>query len=230
VIADSQSIFRASLRQLLSVPSSIIREVYGVNVGAGFRVIGEAGSGDEMVRVVQSVRPDLLLFDSAMPRTSAFQALGELQATQNWSMWTILLAATINKIQLLQSVQMGVHGVLLKDSTTEVLFEAITSVMAGRYWLGPALVSELIETVRPLIDSSKAAGSKSAFGLTAREQDVVSMVVGGCSNREIAEKCTLSEETVKHHLTRIFEKMGVSNRLEVAMIATQHGISTSVRL
>ena len=228
VLADSQSIFRASLRQLLSVPSSVIQEVYGVNVGAGFRVVGEAGSGEEIVRVVQSVRPDLLLLDPCMPRMSGLEALGELQSAQGGGMRTILLAATINRIQLLQSVQLGVRGVILKDSTTEVLFEAIACVMAGQYWLGQTLVSDLIETVRPLIDSSKAAGGKLAFGLTAREQSVVTMVMSGRSNREIADKCTVSEETIKHHLTHIFEKMGASNRLELAMIATQHGIRSAV--
>ncbi len=98
--------------------------------------------------------------------------------------------------------------------------------MAGRYWLGQSLVSDLIETERPLIESSRGVGGKLAFGLTARERDVVTMVVSGWSNREIAAKCTVSEETIKHHLTHIFEKVGASNRLKLAMIATQRGISS----
>src|SRR5687767_158242 len=228
VLADPQSIFRASLRHLLSVPASVIHEVYGVDVAGGFRVVGEAGTGEEVVGVVQSVRPDLLPFDPSLPRMSGFEALSELETSRSWEMRTILLATTLNRIQLLQSVQLGVRGVILKDSTTEVFFEAIACVMAGRYWLGQTLVSDLIETVRPLIDSSKAAGGKLAFGLTAREQNVVTMVMSGRSNREIADKCTVSEETIKHHLTHIFEKMGASNRLELAMIASQHGIRSAV--
>src|SRR5688572_5014749 len=168
VLADPQSIFRASLRHLLSVPASVIQEVYGVDVAGGFRVVGEAGTGEEVVGVVQSVRPDLLLFDPSLPRMSGFEALGELETSRSWEMRTILLATTLNRIQLLQSVQMGVRGVILKDSTTEVLFEAIACVMAGRYWLGQTLVTDLIESVRPLIDSSKAAGGKLAFGQIGR--------------------------------------------------------------
>jgi DNA-binding NarL/FixJ family response regulator len=228
VLADGQSIFRASLRQLLSVPASVILDVYGVNVAGGFRVVGEAGTGEEIVRVVQSVRPDLLLFDPSLPRMSGFEALGEIEASRGWEMRTILLASALNRVQLLHSVQLGVRGVVLKDSTTEVLFEAIACVMAGRYWLGQTLVSDLIESVRPLIDSSKSGSGRAAFGLTSREQDVVTMVVSGCSNKEIAQKCTVSEETVKHHLTHIFEKVGASNRLELAMIATRHGIRSNV--
>jgi two-component system, NarL family, nitrate/nitrite response regulator NarL len=228
VLADAQSIFRASLRHLLSVPASVIQDVYGVNVAGGFRVVGEAGTGEDIVRVVQSAQPDLLLFDPYLPRMSGFEALGEIEAARGWQMRTILLASALNKVQLLQSVQLGVRGVVLKDSTTEVLFEAIASVMAGRYWLGQTLVSDLIESVRPLIDSSRSGSGKSAFGLTSREQDVVTMVVSGCSNKEIAQKCTVSEETIKHHMTHIFEKVGASNRLELAMIATRHGIRSSV--
>src|SRR5688500_6671687 len=224
VLADPQSIFRASLRHLLSVPASVIQEVYGVDVAGGFRVVGEAGTGEEVVGVVQSVRPDLLLFDPSLPRMSGFEALGELETSRSWQMRTILLATALNRTQLLQSVQMGVRGVILKDSTTEVLFEAIACVMAGRYWLGQTLVTDLIESVRPLIDSSKHGGGRAVFALTSREQDVLTMVVSGCSNKEIAQKCTVSEETIKHHLTHIFEKVGASNRLELAMIATQHGI------
>jgi two-component system nitrate/nitrite response regulator NarL len=226
-LADHHSIFRASLRQLLGVPPSVIQEVYGVDVGAGFQVVGEAGTGEETVRVVEAVKPDLLLFDLSMPRMSGLDALQELEGCRD-DVRTIVLAATINRTHLLTAVQLGVRGVVLKDSTTELLFEAIVCVLAGRYWLGQTLVTDLVEMVRPLIQSSRGAGGKLAFGLTSREREVLSMVVAGHSNKEIAHRCAVSEETIKHHLTRIFDKVGASNRLELAMVATHRGLAGTV--
>jgi DNA-binding NarL/FixJ family response regulator len=210
---------------LLSVPPLTIREVYSVDVGTGFQVVGEAGTGEETVRIVESAQPDLLLIDLSMPRMSGFEALAELK-DHGGRMRTVLLATTIDQPQLLTAVQLGVRGLILKDSTTEVLFEAIVSVLAGQCFLGQALMTDFIEAVRPLIDASRAQGGKLAFGLTPREREVVSLVSAGCANKEIARQCAVSEETVKHHLTRIFDKVGASNRTELAMLAARHGLDT----
>jgi two-component system nitrate/nitrite response regulator NarL len=97
-------------------------------------------------------------------------------------------------------------------------------VLAGRYWLGQTLVTDLLEEVRPLIQSSRAAGGRLAFGLTPREREVLTLIVAGYANKDIARECAVSEETIKHHLTRMFDKVGVSNRLELAMAATERGL------
>ena len=225
VLADNHSIFRASLRQLLSVPPNTINDVYSVDVGYGFQVVGEAGTGEDTIRVVAAVDPDLLLIDPAMPRMSGLDALSELQR-HNDRMRTILLASAVDTPQLLTAVQLGVRGVVLKDSTTELLFDAIVSVLAGQYFLGRTLLTDFIETVRPLIDSSRTQGGKLAFGLTPREREVLALVSAGCANKEIARQCSVSEETVKHHLTRIFDKVGASNRTELAMLAARNGLDT----
>jgi len=226
VLADDESMFRASLRQLLGVPPPVIKDVYGVDVGAGFEVVGEAGSGEETVSVVQRVKPDLLLLDFSMPRLSGLDALRELRPSCD-GMLTILLAGTINKTQLLSAIDLGVRGLVLKDATTELLFEALVSVMSGRHWLGHTLMTDLVETVRTLMQSSNTAASKHAFGLTPREREVLSLVAAGCPNKEIARKFDVSEETIKHHLTRMFDKVGASNRLELAMFATERGLVDS---
>jgi two-component system nitrate/nitrite response regulator NarL len=223
VLSDDECLFRASLRQLFAVPPAVIKDVYGVDVGPGFDVVGEAESGEDTVRVVRSVRPDLLLLDLRMPRMSGLDALRELTPIDN-ALRTILLAGTIDRPQILTAVHLGVRGLLLKDAATEVLFEAIACVLAGRYWLGQTLVTDLLEVVRPLIQSSKAAGGRLAFGLTPRERDVLGLIVAGYANKDIAREFAVSEETVKHHLTRMFDKVGVSNRLELAMVATERGI------
>src|SRR5262249_23084336 len=131
VLADDESLFRASLRQLLGAPPSVIKEVYGVDVGVGFDVIGEAGTGEDAVRVVQSVQPDLLLLDLCMPRLSGLEALREMSCRDR--MRIIVLAGYVDRPQLISAVRLGVRGLLLKDAPTEVLFETIMCVLAGQY-------------------------------------------------------------------------------------------------
>ena len=227
VLADDECMFRSSLRHLLTAPPSVIMDVYGVHVGPGFQVVGEAGSGEETISVVQSVKPDLLLLDLSMPRMSGLEALCQLHSCRD-SMRTILLAGTIERPHLLTAVQLGVRGLVMKDSPTELLFEAIVSVMGGRSWLGQTLVSDLIELVRTLSQTSGSAGNKQRTGLTPREREVLAHVVSGCTNKEIASKFSVSEETIKHHLTRMFDKVGASNRLELAMKATQSGLAAEL--
>jgi two-component system, NarL family, nitrate/nitrite response regulator NarL len=228
VLADDECLFRASLRQLLGVPPDVIRDVYGVDVGPGFEVVGEAGTGEDTVRLVESVRPDLLLLDLSMPRMSGLDALRALHDHRD-AIRILLLAGDVGRSDLVTAVNFGVRGALLKDASTETLFEAMTCVMAGQYWLGQVLISHLLEVVRPLLRSSIAFHAPAyAVRLTARERQVLSLVVAGCSNKEIARQCSLSEQTVKHHLTRMFDKVGASNRLELAMVATRQGLDSPV--
>src|SRR5437667_3826373 len=117
VLSDDESMFRASLRHVLTVPPPVIKQVYQIDVGFGFEVVGEAGTGEETISVVRAVKPDLLLVDLSMPRMSGLQALRELTAMRD-SMRTILLAGTIGRADLLAAVELGVHGVVLKDATT----------------------------------------------------------------------------------------------------------------
>jgi DNA-binding NarL/FixJ family response regulator len=157
---------------------------------------------------------------------SGLEALRELASCRD-QMRIILLAGNIDRSQLVSAVRLGVRGQLLKDAPTEVLFQAIMCVMAGQYWLGQSLVSDLLEIVRPLIQSSGLTGSGAPSRLTPRERQVLRMVVAGHSNKEIAQQWTVSEETIKHHLTRMFDKVGAANRVELAMLATSQGLLDS---
>ena len=222
-VADDESIFRTSLRQLLTAPPSVIKEVYGVDVGPGFDVVGEAGSGQDTIALVRSTRPDLLLLDLAMPRISGLTALRELQQDAG-TMHTIVLSGEITKAHLLAAVQLGVRGIVRKDETTELLFEAMKCVMAGQHWLGHALVGELMELVRAFGQASSGAAPRHPFGLTPREREVVALVADGHPNKEIARMFSVSEETIKHHLTRIFDKVGAANRLELVVVASRVGL------
>jgi len=222
VIADDEWIFRASLRQLLTAPPDAIKDVYGIDVGRGFSVVGEAGNGEEAVTMARSAAPDLLLLDLDMPRMSGIDCLRELQPLAG-RMNALILAGDVRKSDLFNALHLGVRGLMLKDAATEVLFEAIVSVLVGRYWLDQALVAYLMELAGGLARAN-ASATRRPFGLTPREQDVLKLVVAGYANKEIAQTYAVSEETVKHHLTRIFDKVGASNRLELALLATESGI------
>jgi len=202
----------------------MIAEVYGVDVGAGFEVVGEAASGEETIAIVDKVRPDVVILDLSLPRISGLGALRAIASVQ--TMRTIVLAANLTRADVAAAVHLGARGLLLKDAAASTLFEAIMCVLAGQYWISRTLLTHLLETVRPLLQSNDHSNLGTGK-LTRRERQVLSLVVAGCTNKEIAQQCAVSEQTVKHHLTRMFDKVGASNRLELAVAATQHGLDTT---
>ncbi len=208
LIADDHPIFRDGLRRLLEAEPK-------------FRVVGEAADGSQAVEMARKLKPDILLLDLAMPRLPGLETLREL-ASAFVPVRTILLTAGIEKEQIAEALQLGARGVVLKESATELLFESIRTVVAGQYWVGREQVSDLVATLRSLMPVPREEAREKAFGLTPRELEIVSAIVTGCTNKDIAQKYSISEDTVKHHLTNIFDKLGVSTRLELALFAVNH--------
>jgi len=187
----------------------------------GFTVVGEAADGEQAVELCRDLQPHLLLLDLAMPGQSGLDALAELSTSPS-PVRTILLTAGIQKDEIVKALQLGAVGVVLKSAPTDLLFKSIRSVMAGQHWIGREAVSDLVQALREQMASSMEKPARKRFGLTPRELEITSAVVSGLSNKEIAKKLALSEDTVKHHLTNIFDKMGASNRLELALFAVHH--------
>jgi len=161
-----------------------------------------------------------------MPRRPGLEALREL-ATWSIPVRTIILAAEVERAEIVEAIQLGARGVVLKESATEVLVECICSVMAGRYWIGKEKISDLVQALHSLLPRVAARPAPKSFGLTPRELDIVAAIVAGYMNKDIAQRFSISENTVKHHLTKIFDKLGVSNRLELALFAAEHQLRTS---
>jgi DNA-binding NarL/FixJ family response regulator len=208
VIADDHPIFRHGLRVLLESNTRI-------------RVVGEATDGLEALELVKKTAPDILLLDLSMPRMPGMEALRALSADEK-PVRTVVLTVAIEPTQIVEALQLGARGIVLKDTATSTVLEAIQSVQAGYYWVEGARVTDLVSYLRQLTARLPRRGERNTFGLTPRELEVVAAIVAGCSNREIAQKFSLSEQTVKHHLTSIFNKTGVSSRLELALFAVNH--------
>jgi DNA-binding NarL/FixJ family response regulator len=205
LIADDHSIFRDGLRRLLEAEP-------------GFCVIAEATNGEEALALTRDLQPDVLLLDVSMPRLSGLEVLRRLPKER--ATHILLLTAHIEKSEIVEALLLGAQGVVPKQSASEMLFKSIRSAMAGEFWVSRDMVSELVGTLRgPL-----GIGGPKSLGLTRRELEVIEAVVGGRVNKDIAQTFNISEYTVKHHLTRIFDKLGVTNRVELAMFAVNHDL------
>src|ERR1700683_3657073 len=212
LMADDHTIFRDGVRRLLETEPDL-------------KVIGEACDGAEAVKLARQLKPDILLLDLAMPRHPGLEALREMNTnTGSHSVRIILLTAAAEKNQIVEALQLGARGVVLKDSATQLLLKSIDTVMSGEYWVGRESVSNLVQYLRTLVQSSSDEARQKKFGLTPRELEIVSAVVAGYSNKEIAEYFKIREDTVKHHLSNVFDKLGVAPRLELALFAVNQAL------
>jgi two-component system, NarL family, nitrate/nitrite response regulator NarL len=201
LIADDHAIFRDGLRRLLVSESD-------------FTVVAEASDGKEAIALARQLKPDVLLLDLAMPRVPGLEVLRELSHDEI-PVSTILLTAAIQAFEVTCALQLGARGVVLKESPPELLLRSIRSVSEGEYWVGSDILARF----------GQLQGRRSS-SLTSREVEVISAIRAGSSNKEIAAKLSISEETVKRHLSNIYAKLGVSSRLELATLALGRDFGT----
>jgi two-component system, NarL family, nitrate/nitrite response regulator NarL len=205
VIADDHPIFRDGLRRLLDTET-------------GLHVVGEATDGVEAVRITRTLAPDVLLLDVAMPRMGGIESLAELQGCPAR---VIILTAAITEAAAVRALQLGARGIILKEAATRYLLDGIRRVVAGSFVLGEGVVDDVVSAISR-VDSERAARR---FNLTLREREIVQAIAAGQSNKDIADRLHISSQTVKHHLTSIFDKTGVSTRLELGMFAVRHRLA-----
>lgn len=182
----------------------------------GFTVVGEASGEGGFLELRRQLQPDILLLDSALAGLVN-------DAVNSWpAARIVLLAAIIDEAHVIQALRLPARGIVPKDAQPQVLLRCIRSVVADQYWLGADSIAILVQMLRDLLSERKVEILHERHGLTVREEHIVAMIVNGCSNRQIAQELAISERTVKHHLTSVFGKLGLSSRLQVANFAVTH--------
>jgi DNA-binding NarL/FixJ family response regulator len=213
VTADDHPTFRDGLRRLLELEPDL-------------KVIAQANYVADAVSCVLELKPDILLLDLKMPTQpeaeisprGGLDALAAVKGSGSMTK-TILFSAEIETEEIIEAIELGVRGVLLKSAATELLIESIRTVMSGACWAG----TEAVPTFGALLRTTQEEVKKRKFGLTPRELEVVSAIVRhSMSNKDIAQFFKIAEDTVKHHVFNSCEKVGASNRLELDHFARAH--------
>jgi DNA-binding NarL/FixJ family response regulator len=208
VVADDHPVVRFGVKNML------LHE-------PGFEVVGEAEDGDDAITQTLELEPDILLLDLQMPRLPGLEAMRAIMG-RSPRVKIILLTSTVSTQQIIEALQIGARGIVLKDAVAGDLSTAIRAVSTGDYWIGGQRVVNLVKALHELMQQAAEMPERKTYGLTPRELEVVGCIVEGCSNKDVAKQFAISEETVKRHLSNIFDKTGVSTRLELALFAISH--------
>ena len=202
VIVDDHVMVREGIKQLLEMDGDI-------------RIIGEASDGEEGIRVVEKTDPDVILLDVNMPKMNGLEMLQKMKETGIRR--KVLILTIHNEVEyLLKAIEIGVNGYVLKDSELAVLRKAIFSVYYGENYIQPSLAPLLMKRLDSSVDENEE-------GLTKREMEVLKLIAEGLFNKEIADKLSISEKTVKNHVSNIFRKINVSDRTQAAVYAIKSG-------
>jgi DNA-binding NarL/FixJ family response regulator len=217
VVADDHPIFRDGLCRLLALEDD-------------FEVVAQANDGREVLDILQKLDPDILLLDLKMPNLDGLMTLQRLQATKSRTR-IIVLTASEDKQEFVQAVRFGTSGIVLKQTATELLIKSIRKVHAGEIWLDSNTTAAVMRQFASAEEAPASAPAPTPQGrdrdrtpLSQREREIVALVAQGFKNKEMAEKLFISEQTVKNHLHNIFDKLGVSDRLELALYAIHRNL------
>lgn len=212
LLVDDHVVIRTALRMLMQSKP-------------GITMIGEAGSRAEALELAARERPDIILLDLELDGESGLDFLPELLNVSNQSRVIILTGVRDQEVHH-RAVSLGAMGVVRKDNAVDVLIGAIERVYAGEAWLDPSLTARVLSEMTRSGKAKKEDPEAAKIAtLTEREREVLTIVGEGLKNREIAERLFISEWTVRHHLTSIFDKLGVSDRVELILYAYRHNLA-----
>jgi DNA-binding NarL/FixJ family response regulator len=210
LIADRQELFREVLRRLLELQPD-------------FKVVGDTDDGQRLIKLITELKPDILLFDINLRTRSGIEALREI-TTLGTGIRAILLTDSVGNEAIAQAILWGAYGIVRKEDPTHLLLKGIRAVSSGQYWISHEQVAEVVHNMRTLATTVEKKAQQQARSLSRRQQRIIEAIVAGCSNKDIAEEMSLSERTIKYHLTRIFEKLGVSGRMELARYSLKNKV------
>jgi DNA-binding NarL/FixJ family response regulator len=202
VIADDHRVVRVGLEQLLATFDDV-------------ELVGVADGGERAVELVGAAKPDVLLLDLSMPDVDGIEVTSRVAAASPDTR-VVLFTSFSDREQIVRALDAGAIGYLLKDAEPETIHDALRAAARGEAPLAPKAAAALL--------ASRSERAASAVELTARERDVLALVVGGDANKQIARKLGISEKTVKGHLTNLFQRIGVQDRTQAALWAERNGI------
>jgi DNA-binding NarL/FixJ family response regulator len=217
VIADDHPIVRDGLNKLLSLEDDI-------------EVVGEACDGRDLLDKLDELAPDVVLLDLRMPNLDGLGTLQTMQHTNKTKAKVIVLTASEDKNEFVQAMKLGCCGIVLKQTSADLIVKSIRKVHGGEIWLDShttAAVMRQFATVGEGATGTAGGRVRERSPLSTREREIVALVAQGFKNKEMAEKMFISEQTVKNHLHNIFDKLGVSDRLELALYAIHKGLHLS---
>lgn len=196
----------------------------------GVRVVGEAQDGVEAISAARSLRPDVVLMDLHMPRIDGLAATRRIVAGDPDAR-VLVLTVLEDEATLLQALQAGASGYLLKDASPDELLRALRAVASGDAVLDPSVTKRLLGVVRPLLASAQSMSSPPSAeelpwppSLSPREREILLQMAKGLSNREIATELFIGESTVKTHVAAVLTKLGLRDRISAVIYAYEHGL------
>ena len=209
-IVDDHTMFREGIKKILSLEPDI-------------DVVGEAVDGEEVISLLTNCQPDVLLLDLKMEKIDGLTVLPRI-IEQYPQLRVIILTASISLPESVGAIKEGARGIILKHAASEFLIKGVRKVNGGELWADNATMTQVVENLsRRFRKETETQRSKDE--LSSREKEVVSLVASGLRNKEIAEKLFISEQTVKTHLSNIFQKLGLGDRLELALYALRHNLA-----
>jgi two-component system response regulator DegU len=213
LIIDDHALVRTALRMLLESQPEVV-------------VVGEAGRFEDALNTANREQPDIILLDLDLGDVNGMDLLPQLLTVAPKARVVVLTGVRDPEVHR-RAVRLGAVGLVLKEQAAEVLLQAIDEVCAGGLWLDTVLIADVLsEITRPTSTQSMAAQDIKIAALTAREREVIALVGQGLKNQNIADRLCISEATVRHHLTSVFAKLGLDDRLQLAVFAFRHGLAS----
>lgn len=209
VLADDHGVVLAGLAALVSAPADI-------------EVVGTAGNGREAVAAIERLRPDVVLMDVSMPDMDGIAATREALARAPGTN-IVILTSFSDRDRIVEAVEAGAVGYLLKDADPEELLRGVRAAARGESPFTPKAAAELLASQR----AGRPSASSTADQLTPREREILRLLAQGRSNKVIARDLDIAEQTVKNHLSNIFQRLGVTDRTQAALWATRNGLGAT---
>ena len=209
LIAAREPLVRFGIRKLLETQACL-------------DVIAEAPSLSEANTLVEKFKPDLLVLDLTTFE-GGLHILRHLMFSRHHTR-TIAIVPSVDNSGRSEALASGASGVIARGSPTKILLDCVRTVLAGQYWSGKEPLRSIAESDLKFPVAAHGTREPNGYGLTSRELDVIGTIVDGCSNKDVGKRFSITERTVKHHLSNIYQKLEVSTRLELAIFALSHGL------